>query len=149
MKSIRQNTFETNSSSCHSVTHIPKETLISWASNQYNECIWLPECEGYSEAEQGHDYKIMTIEQAMNNYNKAIDDYNTEMDKIAKDYPDCKRIRENYEKYTDEDKFEDDMQNYNLSDDHGFGKYLTFGQFMSRVVIENDMTFDVMWWNND
>ena len=46
-----------------------------------------------------------------------------------------------------QDKFEDDLEKGMLDDD--LGKYLTFEQLMAMAVIDNDIKFDISWWNND
>ena len=46
-----------------------------------------------------------------------------------------------------QDKFEDDLEKDMLDDD--LGKYLTFEQLMAMAVIDNDIKFDISWWNND
>ena len=45
------------------------------------------------------------------------------------------------------DKFEDDLDKGMLEND--LGKYLTFEQLMTMAVIDNDIKFDISWWNND
>ena len=150
MKVIRYDTFETNSSSCHSLTHVSKEELKEWSANQALMCIWLPDCEGYHEEDIGHTYKIMSIEDAMAQYNKAIDDAEKRSEEYKKQFPENAKYVGDFPfaKYDDEDKFYDDMEARRLETDSIFGNYMTFGGFMSQAVIENDMNFDVTWWNN-
>ena len=149
MISIRPKTFETNSSSCHAMVHLSKDELKMFASNKYDMIIHIPDCEGYREEDIGHEYSLLSSEDAMALYNKKVDLIEENHRKFVEEFPD--RVQYSYtpyEKFTDEDVFFDNVENGRLEENDVFGKFMTYGQFMYHLVINSDMDFDIFWWNN-
>lgn len=141
MISVREKVFETNSSACHALTVIPKEKIIDLAKNQYQKCIYFPDTGEYQTSDH---YVILDNEDAFKQYNKDHENQNRYYlergcdDLLVKTYPE-----------TDEGlaEFEEDLENDALDDD--LGKYLCFAELMKYATIEQDMKFDIQWWNND
>lgn len=140
MVTIRSGTFETNSSSCHCLTMIPQNELATFAANQWDRCIYLPDTGDY---QTGSDYKIMSFDDAFRQYNESRKKFN-ESDWV-KEHPDCARYV--YPDTEDgQNKWEDDLERNFLSREDGV--YFTFANFMAHVIVEGDLRFDVSWWNN-
>ena len=147
MKTVRNGVFETNSSSCHCVTVISKDELQNFAKNRWYDCIYLPDTGDYC---TGSEYKIMSKEDARLQYNRDHVLKNEHRSKYGSDFITPVYQNDEYTQKDDEywqDKFEDDLEKAYLDDD--LGKYLTFEQLMAMGVIDNDIKFDVSWWNND
>ena len=142
MKTVRKCTFETNSSSCHCVTTIPQDELKKFAENRLHYCIYLPDTGDYC---NGDKYQIMSLEDARKQYNRDYEELNKKYpNSYEKLYQDTEDVHKNDDDW--QDFFEDDLENGLLSST--LGMYLSFDMFMSYIVIENDLKFDVTWWNN-
>ena len=141
MISIRESVFETNSSACHCLTLIPKDQLIDFAKNRHKLCIYLPDTGDY---QTGSDYKIMTIGEALHQYNEVHEKQNAHYKEMGWNMQD-----KTYEEFNEDgyDAFVKDLEKGFLNDD--CGKYMCFAELMQHAIIENAMKFDVEWWNND
>jgi len=136
MLNLRESTFETNSSSCHCLTTISKDELLDFSHDQCNKCIYLPDTGEY---QTGNKYKIMTIEEAFNQYNHDHLEYNLQLGPTREDLK--TKI------YEDDEEFENDLEHGWVAED--IGKYMTFADLMSHIIVDNDCDFDVIWWNNN
>lgn len=136
MKTIRQQTFETNSSSCHCLTVIPKDILEKASHDQYDTIFHFPDTGEYCTDDK---YEVMTLEEALNFYNSRVDIYNERY----------KRIEMHVDKYKHDYQFRDAIEKYEVSRDEIFGLFMTYGQVMAHAEIAQDMKFDITWWNND
>lgn len=146
MKTVRKGVFETNSSSCHCVTVISKDELQNFAKNRWYDCIYLPDTGGCT----GSEYKIMSKEEARLQYNHDHVLANEHRSKYGSAFITPVYQNDEYIQKDDEywqDKFEDDLDKGMLEND--LGKYLTFEQLMTMAVIDNDIKFDISWWDND
>lgn len=141
MISIREKVFETNSSACHALTTIPQKELAMFANNQWHKCIYFPDTGEYQTSDH---YQIMEIKDAFKQYNSDHEKTNAHyqekgwLDLIEKTYPDTDKGLEDFEEDLDRDTLQDDQ-----------GKYLSFGNLMKYAVVEREMKFDILWWNND
>ena len=87
----------------------------------------------------------MSLEDARKQYNKDYEELNKKYPNFyEKLYQDTEDVHKNDDDW--QDFFEDDLENGLLSST--LGMYLSFDMFMSYIVIENDLKFDVTWWNN-
>lgn len=141
MKIIRKNVFETNSSSCHCLPIIGKDELRHFAQNQNSYCIYLPDTGDY---QTGNKYKIMSFDDAFKQYIKDYDRYNNSM--LVKRYPDL-AIKNYPDTEEGQEEWEEDLEKNYLA--KTLGLYCTFPNFMSYIVVEQDLKFDVTWWNNE
>lgn len=161
MLTIRNNTFETNSSSCHSITTMSKVELMHFRANSNDLVIWFPDCEGYSDDAIGHEYKVMTFEEARLQYNESIEQYKIKWEKHQEEWERQDPINrkgklhcycENYETL-DEDEFYNALNDSTLVHDNITGLYMQYFDYIMQLDPEkcdgNNFVFDVRWWNNE
>ena len=140
MISVRESVFETNSSSCHCLTTIPKEELVDFSKNRHHKCVYLPDTGDY---QTGDKYEIISTEEAFKRYN----DCHKAQNKIYQEHGWNDMLVVTYPE--DEDGlelFENDLEEGRLVADSG--KYLSFRELMEYIIIHSDLQFDVTWWNN-
>ena len=135
MKTIRNKVFETNSSTCHCLTHIKKDELLRLFHDQYGLVVHLPDTGEYCTDDK---YEIMTIEEAHKFWNDHVDEYNER-------YKNIDFHVDKYENYWD---FREALRKDEIpSQDEIFGKFLTYGQLMSNVEPTGDAELNVIWDN--
>lgn len=143
MKTIRENTFETNSSSCHAIVLLNKEQLKDFRNN--HKVIWIPDTGDYCTSE--NVYEIMEEENAFTKYQNQVSEWNNYCKDNNREYL-CEPEYENTEKGFD--NWCEDLENgclQVLNDKTGY--YLNFDNFIKLINFDKDnYTFDITWWNN-
>lgn len=142
MLSIRENVFESNSSSCHCLTTISKDTLKEFEKEKYDKCIYFPNTEEYCTDDK---YEILDRQTAFEKYNTEHEEQNKQ--NAASEYFSDLKVKTYPHSEKGFEEWEDDLESNRLDDD--LGKYLTFKNLLVYIVIESDLKFSVDWWNND
>lgn len=133
---LRTNTFETNSSSCHSLSVLNKDQINQLKSLDY--VIWFNDPKN-----KENDYKIMSFEDAYAKYCVDVKKYNESLDEDRLSFKELE--------YDNFSSFKDDIIDGINPHSDVTGLYLTFPQLMTFVDVDklDKLSFHVSWKDNN